>query len=255
MQLPAFCNNMWFSLRLFFKTKQDWPWTCACLSLEPWQPIIMRMRGLWARDHADRCEAEEMLMVSVGDGVLGRNGKHLSECSVAEAVRETLDELTAAGVLRRDADLLKIEPFANWEDDEEGRLRNKNNEMKMSIDPSCRCLQPTATTELANLFLGSVLVRNSDIKMISMEAACQNGLQAAKLAAGFLGISPTRAVLPPVPPPVALTLLREFDRTLWKRGIFVPASLTLTALSIAILVVVILIIVAVAARSLGGTSQ
>ena len=165
--------------------------------LQPWKPVVQNYAHAWTEEAVAECDAPVLFQVSVMDLVRGHNGKTLRECSVAEAVEETLDQLRRSdlmGGLRTHTGrplweaMAGYEVWPGWEDDPEtGALRNRDEQYKLSMNPGVWDRMPTVETPMDNLFFGSVVAK-TDTPMVSMEFACTAGRAAALAIATKRGV-------------------------------------------------------------------
>lgn len=182
-------NQMYFGFMLYFSEEFDSAsLPGACASDQPWKPVIQNYRTVWDLQSRKKCDAAELLQVSCLNLVPGYNGKTLEECSVQEALEESLLQLRRSILMRdmRTASGKSVwdvvdgyEVWPHWKTSSRtGRMYNKLREYKFSINRGVWRRMPTTTTPISNLFFGSVIAK-TDTPMVSMEIACTAGRNAA----------------------------------------------------------------------------
>lgn len=242
--LREYCNNWWFSLRIYFSRKRhDVSWTCSTVVGQPWKHVILRVTETWRDEYIIPCGSQEIWLLSVIDVVPGRNGKALRDCSIEEATEETLSQLEDEHLINRQ-DILMVEPWEDWYNDEEGKLRNRKDEYKLSINPACRNLQPPCIIpEVGNIFVASVFVRNLT-PMVSMEIACQNGLLAAQAVCKICRLPPSRPLLSLRNGLSRIFVaLQSLDRVLYEHNTYIRPCIILSVVVINLLLLVVLFLV------------
>ena len=246
------CSNMWFGMRLYFsRVLEGSSWASGTCLQQPWKPVVQRMNVVWKSEHVKRCSgAEEVWQVSVLDHVRSATtGKTLRECSLAEAVKETLAQVRVAAPESHWEGLLSVEPWKDW-GEREGKLSNMRDQYKLSINSGgCIDFQPLTETEIPNLFVGGALVR-TPVPMVSMEVACIGGLQAAHAIARTRSLD---VLLPQIVPqtmfaPSTLGYLRRLDGFLFRRGLRVNMVSSLLFLAFLFVCLVLGLLVTLAAR-------
>jgi len=212
-------NNIWFGFMLYFSEEFSTDMFAATGWDQPWKPILQNYRNVWTSEAKQKCDSVELLQVSVMNFVQGHNGKILEECSVEEAVEETLLQLRQSHLMRdfrtvsgksvwEAYDGYEVWPY--WKTGSDGKMYNTLDEYKLSINQGVWERMPTTKTSVPNLFFGSVITQ-TDTPMVSMEIACTAGRNAAQaIATKYYMPSPT-VYSHPTFLPVILAPLRALD--------------------------------------------
>jgi hypothetical protein len=187
--LHKYGNEMYFGMVLYFSEEFMPEIGTGCATEQPWAVVIENFSASWKDKYKLNCSpAKEIVQASCLDLVPGIAGKTLRECSVEEAVGETIEQLrrsklfktlkTKTGKFAFDT-FLGYDVWPDWENNDQGKIHNKRGQYKLSINAKCWDYMPSTKTPVDNLFFGSVIAK-TDTPMVSMEMACTNGRYAAK---------------------------------------------------------------------------
>jgi hypothetical protein len=187
-RLHNYGNTKWFSMNLYFSEQFSPKIGTACTQEQPWSLVLENYSASWKDIYKKKCVGiVEIIQVSAKDLVPGLYGKILGNCSVEEAIKEIIDQLKRSKLfktLKTDTGkhafdtFMGYEIWPDWENGPDGKIRNKMDEYKFSINGKCWDLMPTTETPISNCYFGSVITKGK-IPMISMEVACTNGRYAA----------------------------------------------------------------------------
>ena len=188
-EIYKYGNNLWFGFMLYFAEAFAIPVLYGTASEQPWKPIVQNYNEVWTAKAKQNCAPAGMaFQVSVLNLVPGTNGKILADCSVAEAVKETLLQLRQSDLLSESLRTASgkpvwdvydgVEVWPYWQTGRDGKLYNTIGEYKLSINRGVWERMPRTRSSVSNLFFGSVIVRG-DMPMINMEMACTAGRNAA----------------------------------------------------------------------------
>ena len=228
-ELKKYGNQMYFGMLLYFSEAFDPPLGTGCAQEQPWKVVIENYSASWSKKYIEICGTTEIVQASSLDLSSGLNGKILSDCSVEEAIKETIDQLKLSKLMKNlktvsgksiwDPSVFTgYEIWPEWVNDENNKIKNKNDFYKFSINKKCWDLMPSTKTPVSNLFFGSVITK-TELPMISMEMACTNGRLAAKSVSEKYDIKPAKVSNHPGYLPIVLSPFRTLDHLLFSMGI------------------------------------
>lgn len=246
-KLMQYGNEMYFGMVLYFSEKFDPPLGTGCVQEQPWKVVIENYASSWNKKFVNHCGAAEIIQASCLDLNPGLYGKMLHECSVEEAVNETIDQLKL-GKLTKDLKTITgksiwdvfigYDVWPDWVNGDDGKITNKNGVYKFSINKHCWKNMPTTKTNVQNLYFGSVVTK-TEVPMVSMEMASTNGRHAAKAISEKYKVKPAHIYTHPGFLPIILSPYRAIDYCLFSIGIH--ANMLKVSIMITILLLVLLI--------------
>jgi hypothetical protein len=231
-QLKYYGNEMYFGMVLYFSEKFAIPIGTGCAQDQPWKVVIENFSASWVQKYKDICNSSEIIQASCLDLTEGLNSKILSDCSVEEAIDETITQLQQSKLMK---DLKTVsgksvwdvlsgyDVWPEWVNGTDCKITNKNDFYKFSINKRCWDLMPSTTTPVKNLFFGSVITK-TDTPMISMEMACSNGRLAAKAICEKYGTTPSHVYKHPGFLPIILAPVRAVDWMLVSIGLEINSA-------------------------------
>ena len=249
-KLSQYGNEMYFGMVLHFSEEFAIPIGTGCAQDQPWKVVIENFSASWKEEYIKKCGVPEIIQASCLDLVPGILGKTLRNCSVEEAVYETITQLknsdlmktlqTKSGKLVFDT-LVGYDVWPDWVNGPDGKITNRIGQYKLSINPRCLEHMPDICTPICNLFFGSVIARG-DAPMVSMEMACSNGRHAASaIIRKHHGtppyVYPHRGFLPYLLSPV-----KGVDRLLYSGGIKANMFVVVAIILLFVLIVLFMII-------------
>ena len=226
-KLKKYGNEMYFGMVLHFSEKFDPEIGTGCTQEQPWKVVIENFSASWSEKYIKDCGSKEIIQASCLDLHKGLNGKMLHECSVEEAIDETITQLKQSDLMK---DLKTVsgksvwdvftgyDVWPEWINGEDGKITNKNDFYKFSINKNCWRNMPTTKTPVKNLFFGSVIT-NTGVPMVSMEIASTNGRYAAKAIAEKYDTKSPRIYNHPGFLPIILAPIRGLDSFLFSIGL------------------------------------
>ena len=246
-ELMKYGNNLWFGMVLYFSEKFLPEIGTGCTQEQPWKIVLENFSASWKPEFIKKCGVAEIVQVSSMDLVPGINGKYLRDCSVEEAINETLLQLkrsklmttlkTETGKVAFDT-LCGYDVWPDWINDKHGKITNRNDQYKLSINSKCWENMPNIKTSVTNLFFGSVIAR-ADAPMVSMEFACTNGRSAAQAICEKYDSKPVKVMSHKGFAPTLMTPIRTIEGFLYNKGI---KSNMIINIFIIVLLIIILII-------------
>lgn len=249
-ELSTYGNEMYFGMVLHFSEKFDPPLGTGCAQTQPWKVVIENFSASWGKKYIEHCKSEEIIQASCLDLYPGLNGKMLHECSVEEAIQETIEQLRRSKLMK---DLKTTSGKSIWEvftgydiwpewiNGKDGKITNKNNFYKFSINKNCWDLMPSTKTPVKNLFFGSVITK-TEVPMVSMEIACSNGRHAAKAICEKYQTSSPHVYKHPGFLPKILAPYRGMDWVLFSMGIRSNMIVVFILMNILFIIMLILLI-------------
>jgi hypothetical protein len=249
-ELMKYGNEMYFGMVLYFSEKFDPPLGTGCAQDQPWKVVIENFAASWEKKYTDSCNSAEIIQASCLDLYPGLNGKMLHECSVEEAIQETIRELQQSKLMK---DLKTVsgksvwdvfngyDVWPEWVNGKDGKITNKDNFYKFSINKNCWDLMPKTKTPIKNLFFGSVITK-TEVPMVSMEIACSNGRHAASAICEKYDVKPPHVYKHPGFLPNLLSPYRGMDWLLFSMGIRSNMLVVFILMNILFIILLILII-------------
>lgn len=250
-QLYKYGNQMYFGMVLHFSEEFETPIGTGCTPDQPWKVVIENYSASWMEEYIKKCGVAEIVQASCLDHVPGLLGKKLRDCSVEEAVHETITQLKNSDLmktLRTKSGKLAFDTFVgydiwpDWVNGPDGKITNRRGQYKLSINPGCWEHMPNTRTPISNLYFGSVIAKG-DTPFVSMEMACSNGRTAASaIIKKHNGkepyVYPHKGFLPYVRAPV-----KAVDHVLYSAGIKANMYIVTAIILLIILIVLIFVIV------------
>jgi hypothetical protein len=252
--LHIYGNEMYFGMVLYFSEKFMPEIGTGCATEQPWAVVIENFSASWKDKYKLNCSpAREIVQASCLDLVPGLKGKTLRECSLEEAVDETIEQLKRSNLfktLKTETGKSAFDTFLgydiwpDWGNNEEGKIYNKRGQYKLSINPYCWDYMPSTQTPVDNFFFGSVMTK-TDTPMVSMEMACTNGRYAARAILNKNKsqkepyIHPHKGLLPVLLAPVKAT-----DAVFYKAGLKINLVPILVLWIVLITILIMYVIVA-----------
>lgn len=184
--------QLYFSINIYFSKKLTGSDICSESTIidMPWIPIIQKKRN-WEHHIFKNCDnrIKDIWNIGVYDNVKGLNGKILSQCSVSEAVDETLRQIKTSIYIKRwlkeinktwDDIFLGTEYWYEFVDNKNGTIISKN--PKFSINHGIMDNMPENNPHDLpnNMYLAGYYVNNT-MGGVSMEASCETGFVASDL--------------------------------------------------------------------------
>lgn len=249
-ELMKYGNEMYFGMVLYFSEKFAPPLGTGCAQDQPWKVVIENFAASWEKKYTDSCNSAEIIQASCLDLYPGLNGKMLHECSVEEAIQETIRELQQSKLMK---DLKTVsgksvwdvfngyDVWPEWVNGKDGKITNKDNFYKFSINKNCWDLMPKTKTPIKNLFFGSVITK-TEVPMVSMEIACSNGRHAASAICEKYDVKPPHVYKHPGFLPNLLSPYRGMDWLLFSMGIRSNMLVVFILMNILFIILLILII-------------
>jgi|TARA_B100001059_G_C17837171_1_gene589038 hypothetical protein len=243
-KLMKYGNNLWFGMVLYFSEKFSPEIGTGCTQDQPWKIVLENFSASWRPEFVNKCGVAEIVQVTVLDLVPGLNGKVLHDCSVEEAVDETLKQLSQSKLMKtlrtktgKSAwdTLVGFDIWPDWVNNEDGKIINRVGQYKLSINPHCWKNMPNIKTPVHNLYIGSVIAK-ADAPMVSMEFACTNGRSAANAICEKYGSKPVKVLQHKGYLPKLLAPLRGTEAMLYNLGIKCNVIVTTVLLVITITV-------------------
>jgi hypothetical protein len=250
-------NMLWFGMVLYFSEKFSPKIGTGCAQDQPWKIVLENFSASWRPEFIRECGVAEIVQVSAMNLVPGLYGKMLQECSVEEATKEVLLQLQQSKLmmtLKTESgkpafnSLCGYDVWPDWVNNEQGKITNKIDQYKLSINSHCWKNMPDIETPVDNLYIGSVIAK-ADKPMVSMEFACTNGRSAARAISEKYGSEPVNVIEHKGFLPRLLAPIRSTDRFLYNKGIkcnmIVVVVIWLTAIVILCLTLFIFSIISI----------